>query len=885
MSVAFLVTSPYQLFHYKWIARHLTDVTAVIELRDTDFGLTEDIVAEHMPGAEIEFVSNARLAELDGKFDAIVCQTPILPLEFLSQSYIVAQQYSLAKEAYQYGAWRAHAQLNLMYGNYSVGKVAGFCNAVAAGNPLLDPYFSKAAPSRHSGRKRILYMPTYGELSSIKTVVPRLKNIDADVTLKLHHAHDKADLPSLPSHVAVVTSEADPVTLLSEADAVISDISGAAYDALYAGVPLILTGSVDPSSEDYRRLSDDERESHALQTVAAWWNPEDELTAALARAAELADSPEREELVREYFVNPGAAGEACAREIVGLIEHGEKPHFAARQVREATKRYILANRELRAKEKAVSPRPDQQLGLPLARKVVARVARRLVARSELLRTAATTIRNPRTIVTAPLPLPAPPREARETIWKLLAPYFSTNNVSVAREDDRPGSAVAFQEQQFAAVHRAFRQAAKDYPDLEVRVSLDKRTTYRGSLGSVKLADIRGGDRIRIGPLQTETATRPGLDGHLLILPVRRDIARNRYLSLYTRRDRVDWTELFDLPDREPAKRTTKPAPPPTGKVRPHAAAPVDIVYTWVDSTDPLWRQQHARYSEQHVTHNESANNSERYINREELRYSMRSVWMFAPFVRHIYLVTMDQRPSWLLDHPKVSLVSHKDIFPDASVLPTFNSHAIESCLHRIEGLSENFLYFNDDVFLGRETTEDDYFTMNGLAKLRFSPSGFIYEGEPEPSAIPTDWAAYNAAKLLGRDFSVRVNRRLMHVPLPLKRSVLHEIEERYAEEVERTRAARFRSPTDLAIPSMFGQYYSMATARAVEWKHSPNEYTYVDTGKANAHERYQRILTRRPKFFCINVTRYNEVPLEAQAAHLNKFVGSIFPVAAPWEET
>jgi hypothetical protein len=246
---------------------------------------------------------------------------------------------------------------------------------------------------------------------------------------------------------------------------------------------------------------------------------------------------------------------------------------------------------------------------------------------------------------------------------------------------------------------------------------------------------------------------------------------------------------------------------------------------------------------------------------------------------------MDQRPSWLADHPKISIVSHKDIFPDASVLPTFNSHAIESCLHRIEGLSENFLYFNDDVFLGRETAEDDYFTMNGLAKLRFSPSGFIYEGEPEPSAIPTDWAAYNAANVLGRDFSVRVDRRLMHVPLPLKRSVLSEIEERYAEEVERTRAARFRSPTDLAIPSMFGQYYSIATSRAVEWEHSTNEYAYVDTGKANAHERYQRILTRRPKFFCINVTRYNEVPHKAQAAHLSKFMGSVIPVAAPWEET
>src|SRR5690606_13520715 len=141
-----------------------------------------------------------------------------------------------------------------------------------------------------------------------------------------------------------------------------------------------------------------------------------------------------------------------------------------------------------------------------------------------------------------------------------------------------------------------------------------------------------------------------------------------------------------------------------------------VVYTWVNSGDPAWQAAHRRYSGEFEVHNPSANNAERYIDREELRYSMRTLWMFAPFVRNIYLVTADQRPAWLVDHPRVTLVSHREIFPDPDMLPTFNSHAIESCLHRIPGLSEHFIYLNDDVFLGREVSAHDFFTMAGLPK-------------------------------------------------------------------------------------------------------------------------------------------------------------------------
>ena len=111
----------------------------------------------------------------------------------------------------------------------------------------------------------------------------------------------------------------------------------------------------------------------------------------------------------------------------------------------------------------------------------------------------------------------------------------------------------------------------------------------------------------------------------------------------------------------------------------------------------------------------------RFISRDELRYSLRSVHLFAPWVRNIYLVTSGQVPAWLdLDHPGVRVVPHDEIMP-ADALPTFNSHAIETSLHHIPGLAEHWLYFNDDFFLGRPIRPEALFSPAGLSSVFFAP--------------------------------------------------------------------------------------------------------------------------------------------------------------------
>ncbi|XP_059170682.1 N-acetylglucosamine-1-phosphotransferase subunits alpha/beta-like [Physella acuta] len=103
--------------------------------------------------------------------------------------------------------------------------------------------------------------------------------------------------------------------------------------------------------------------------------------------------------------------------------------------------------------------------------------------------------------------------------------------------------------------------------------------------------------------------------------------------------------------------------------------------------------------------------SNRFEDNEELRYSLRSLERFAPWVRHIYIVTNGQIPYWLnLDSPRVTVITHEEIFQNTSYLPTFSSPGIEANIHRIPGLSDKFLYLNDDVMFGSPVWPDDFYT-------------------------------------------------------------------------------------------------------------------------------------------------------------------------------
>src|SRR4051812_20930030 len=284
--------------------------------------------------------------------------------------------------------------------------------------------------------------------------------------------------------------------------------------------------------------------------------------------------------------------------------------------------------------------------------------------------------------------------------------------------------------------------------------------------------------------------------------------------------------------------------PVDGRVRPVAVSltsphllqhldPVDVVYTWVDGSDPAWqvrRDAALRDAGGPPLHDLAANES-RFSSRDELRYSLRSLEMYAPWVRHVFLVTDGQVPGWLdADHPRLTVVRHADLFGSRGRLPTFNSHAIESQLHHIDGLAENYLYLNDDFFFGRPVDPSLFVLGNGLAKVFFS-NVKVAPGPLRASDLPITTAAKNNRSLLADKFGRTTLHRFQHAPYSLRRSVMDELENLFAEEMEATASAPFRSASDLSVSASLGLAYSYLVGKAVpgRLRHLYADIARVDT--------------------------------------------------------
>ncbi|NGN65095.1 glycosyltransferase, partial [Streptomyces sp. A7024] len=316
--------------------------------------------------------------------------------------------------------------------------------------------------------------------------------------------------------------------------------------------------------------------------------------------------------------------------------------------------------------------------------------------------------------------------------------------------------------------------------------------------------------------------------------------------------------------------------------------PVDAVYTWVDDADPEWQERlNARRAELGLPPKPQAevagDASVRFRNRDELRYSLRSLAMYAPWIRTIYLVTDGQRPSWLkAEHPGLKIVDHRALWDDPAALPVFNSHAIESRLHHIEDLSEHFLYLNDDFFLGRPVAPNRFFRSNGNSRFFWSPTAI-----PAGEATPTDEGYFAAAKnnrrLLKDRFGVTVTHGFLHAPYPLRRSVLSRITEEFAEPLARTSRSALRDWRDVSLVSSLHHHYGYLTGTA---EPGGIRCGYVDTGRYEQQHLLTRLLANRAKdVFCLGEGAESEVPETEQAQVMRAFLEAYFPVKGPYERS
>ncbi len=303
-----------------------------------------------------------------------------------------------------------------------------------------------------------------------------------------------------------------------------------------------------------------------------------------------------------------------------------------------------------------------------------------------------------------------------------------------------------------------------------------------------------------------------------------------------------------------------------------AQGDIDFVITWVDGNDPAWQAEKAKYTPGAY----SDGRTERYRDWGLLRYWFRGVEKFAPWVRRIHFVTWGHLPPWLnKNHPKINIVKHSDYIPE-KYLPTFSSHAIELNLHRIEGLSENFVYFNDDTFLTAPVKED-FFFRKGLpcdsAVLNvhcYAPSlpiqmiaindiGIVNEHfkiKDTLKSAPFKWFSPKYGRMLLRTLPLAFCPRFPgiyqpHLAVSFCKSILETVWTKEYETLDKTCFNKFRSSCD--VNQWVFREWQLAENRFVPRRLSLGRSFFPDRdGKITFEIIYDCIINQRKKMICIN---------------------------------
>lgn len=242
---------------------------------------------------------------------------------------------------------------------------------------------------------------------------------------------------------------------------------------------------------------------------------------------------------------------------------------------------------------------------------------------------------------------------------------------------------------------------------------------------------------------------------------------------------------------------------------------IDFVITWVDGSDKKWLESFNRHIK--LSGSESYVNEEMFRDYGVLKYWFRGVEKFAPWVRKIHFITCGHYPPWLdLENPKLNIVDHKDYIPN-KYLPVFSARPIELNFHRIEDLSENFVFFNDDMFLLNNIKPDFFFRNNlpcdsmimkyisgnkGIDHTILNNIGLINKNFNKRSFTTNNISKLfniryklkdrikNLLLLGGRSFSGFYN---YHMPQPYKKSTYKEVWDRYEDSLIETTASKFRN--------------------------------------------------------------------------------------------
>ncbi|MDR7086578.1 hypothetical protein J2X11_001417 [Aeromicrobium panaciterrae] len=259
----------------------------------------------------------------------------------------------------------------------------------------------------------------------------------------------------------------------------------------------------------------------------------------------------------------------------------------------------------------------------------------------------------------------------------------------------------------------------------------------------------------------------------------------------------------------------------------------------------------------------------------ELRYALRSVAMYAPWIRHVYIVAESPVPDWLdADQSRVTVVS-----PDSIVEAGSGVAAIEGRLHHIAGLSEQFLYFKHDVFLGRSLGASRFFRANGTAVC--FPSK---EQIPLGPALPDDdyyvAGCKNARALVAQAFGRTLTHDYVRAPYSALRSVLEDLEGQFGGQWRDTASG---GADHVTIYGSLLQEYGFMQRHFVRGKLSASTF---DIARREDHAAMTRLLTMRNlDSFCLSTSSNGTVPASEQSLVVEALLSAYFPVAGPFEKS
>ncbi|WP_306897544.1 stealth family protein [Arthrobacter sp. B1I2] len=450
---------------------------------------------------------------------------------------------------------------------------------------------------------------------------------------------------------------------------------------------------------------------------------------------------------------------------------------------------------------------------------------------------------------------------------------------VRGNNDRPVLALDWKDRK--KLRAALVEACRDEPFYSMTVDAKKKTSVLvadGELSPNRQGRIFRLYRPRVEPVGGfEFGASAGVqielwsfEGEELILPIENSLTRRTML----RQDAVRGT----------VERYGHTWPTIENMFADHASDisfDVDIVFSWVDGSSPEYIAAR-RAQQQGVVLGEGDDHEARFRQINELKYALRSIYMFAPWIRRIFIATDSPAPAWLAEHPAVTIVRSEEFFSDPSVLPTHNSQAVECQLHHIKGLSEHFLYSNDDMFFGRPVGPDMFFTPGGITKF-IEAETRIGLGENAAERSGFENAARVNRKLLWNRFGRITTRHLEHTAAPLRRSVVGNMEEEFPAEFRKTAASRFRAADNISVTNSFYHYYALLTGRAVT--QTAAKVRYVDTTMRSGLKYLPKLLAKRNvDFFCLNDGSFPEVSADERAEVVTDFLERYFPIKAPWEK-